>query len=118
MQESCDEREDQWLTPYTHNVLSNINHSQLLKDVVDFAQQHNLAEKLDKLQTGALLAQDPSLYDKFARLKATDPGLYASIYIPTTRDVQALEDEMGNPWHHKKQIPRTIILCSIGAAVQ
>ncbi|KAI4129182.1 MAG: hypothetical protein LQ347_003878 [Umbilicaria vellea] len=100
------------------NVLTNIGHKRLLEDVEDFAQQHNLADKLSKLQTGALLAQDPFLYADIAALKAKDPPSYASIYEPTTGDIQALRDELGNPWHHRKQIPRTIILCSIGAAVQ
>ncbi|KAA6411376.1 MAG: sugar transporter [Lasallia pustulata] len=112
------QREDNRRTPYTYNVLSGMNHAELLKDVDNFAQQHNLADKRSILQTGALLAQDRFLYDQITTLKASSPGVYDSLYTPTIRDVQALRDEISNPWHHKKQIPRTIVLCSIGAAVQ
>ena len=108
---------DRW-PPYTYNVLSGMKHPELLKDVDNFAQQHNLADKRSILQTGALLAQDPFVYDQITTLKASSPGVYDSLYTPTIRDVQAWRDEISNPWHHKKQIPRTVVLCSIGAAVQ
>ena len=95
-----------------------MSHAELLKDVEDFTNKHNMTKKLDILQTAALIAQNPSAYNRIEELKAADPILYASIYMPTIPDVEALQDELHNPWHHKQQIPRTIVLCSIGAAVQ
>lgn len=72
------------------------------------------------MQTGALIATKPKIWhdDGLEKLAEGHLEIYDSMYMPTDEDKEFLEDEQENPWHHKKQIPRTIILCSIGAAVQ
>lgn len=58
----------------------------------------------DLLVRGALVAQNPAEFESV-------PGL-------TDREAQALRDEVLRKWHHPKQMYLTVILCSVGAAVQ
>jgi hypothetical protein len=99
--------------------LHGIGHTDLLNGVRDFAQQKGLTEILPLLQTGALIAQDSTINrDQIEQLKQTEANIYGSVHTPTDEEAAALDKEKVQVWHHKKEIPRTIILCSIAAAVQ
>ncbi|KAI9856308.1 MAG: hypothetical protein M1813_009144 [Trichoglossum hirsutum] len=103
----------------TINVLHGISHINLLDGVKQFAEQKGLTGILPLLKTGALVAQDPTMdRDRIEQLKRTEADVYGSIHTLTEEEMTALRNERVQVWHHKKEIPRTIILCSIAAAVQ
>jgi hypothetical protein len=113
------ETRDDKTNPDTINVLHGISHINLLDGVEQFAEQKGLTGILPLLKTGALVAQDPTMdRDRIEQLKRTDADVYGSIHTPTEEEMTALHNERVQVWHHKKEIPRTIILCSIAAAVQ
>lgn len=78
--------------------------NQIIRDVEEFAQEYNVIYILPELKKGALVARDPTEFETVADL--TDPEL------------TALRDEVLHKWRQPKQLYFTIILCSIGAAVQ
>ncbi|KAI9716467.1 MAG: hypothetical protein M1812_005362 [Candelaria pacifica] len=100
------------------HVSNSIEHQELLKGVKRFAEEYKLQDSLDFLQTGALLSDDASIAPRIQELKEAQPDIYGSVHTPTEAELAALEDEKHNIWHHKREIPKTIILGSIAAAVQ
>lgn len=70
----------------------------------EFAQEYNVTDILPELKKGALVARDPAEFETLSDL--TEPEL------------NALRDEVLHKWRQPKQLYFTIILCSIGAAVQ
>ncbi|KAH0551784.1 hypothetical protein GP486_006999 [Trichoglossum hirsutum] len=113
-----DTRDDK-ADPAPINILYGISHINLLDGVKQFAEQKGLTGILPLLKTGALVAQDPTMNRvHIEQLKRTDADVYGSIHTPTEEEMTALDNERVQVWHHKKEIPRTIILCSIAAAVQ
>ena len=76
----------------------------MLRDVEDFAQEYNVTDILPELKKGALVARDPTEFESVSDL--------------TEREVTALRDEVLHKWRQPKALYFTIILCSIGAAVQ
>jgi hypothetical protein len=96
------------------------NRAALLQQVEHFAMQKGLngIGILGRLKTGALIAHDSTLDGQIGELIAQDPELYTNLHIPTRDELNALDDEKSNPWTHRKELRRTIILCSIAAAVQ
>ncbi|KAH6642760.1 hypothetical protein C7974DRAFT_108176 [Boeremia exigua] len=86
------------------NPLVGVPHETLMRDVEDFAREHDLEDIVDHLKKGALVAQDPNGYDNIAML--------------VEEDRQHLRFEQEHKWKHPFQLYVTIIVCSIGAAVQ
>jgi hypothetical protein len=75
-----------------------------MRDVEAFAREKELEDIVDLLKKGARVAQNPSAYDEIDEL--------------TVEEKQALEYESGHRWKHPLALYMTIIICSIGAAVQ
>ncbi|KAF2119071.1 hypothetical protein BDV96DRAFT_370210 [Lophiotrema nucula] len=86
------------------NPLSGIPYETLMRDVEDFATEKELTDLIPILKKGALVAQAPS---KFEELEILDDA-----------DRAALAKEKGHKWSHPLALYFTIIVCSIGAAVQ
>lgn len=86
------------------NPLADLTPAQVLRDVDEFAQEHALQEILPLLKKGALIARDPDNYQ-------TVPDL-------TEEDITAVDDEISHKWRQPWPLYFTIILCSVGAAVQ
>lgn len=63
-----------------------------------------MTDKLDLLQRGALVAQDPAEFE--------------SVEGMTSEELDALRNEVTHKWRQPKALYFTVILCSIGAAVQ
>ena len=84
--------------------MKGIPHDELLRQVEEFARRENLTEFLPELQKGALVAQSPGEWDNIPELDQSD------------RD--ALEYELFHKWKQPKDLWLTVILCSVGAAVQ
>lgn len=76
----------------------------MLRDVEEFAEEYNVTDILPELKKGALVARDPAEFETVADL--TEPEL------------TALRDEVLHKWRQPRSLYFTIILCSIGAAVQ
>ncbi|KAJ5103628.1 hypothetical protein N7532_004157 [Penicillium argentinense] len=86
------------------NPLADLSKSQVLHDVEKFANEYQVTDILPELKNGALVARDPADFESL-------PGL-------TETEVTALRDEVLHKWRQPKALYFTIILCSIGAAVQ
>ncbi|KAJ5167994.1 Major facilitator superfamily domain general substrate transporter [Penicillium canariense] len=86
------------------NPLADLSKSQVLRDVEVFANEYHVTEILPELKRGALVARDPTEFESVPDL--TEPEL------------TALRDEVLHKWRQPKSLYFTIILCSIGAAVQ
>ncbi|KAJ5094860.1 hypothetical protein N7456_010721 [Penicillium angulare] len=86
------------------NPLADLTKEQVLRDVEEFSQQHQLANILPELRKGALVARDPADFE-------TVPDL-------TETELSALRDEVLHKWRQPRALYFTIILCSVGAAVQ
>lgn len=84
--------------------MADLTKSQVIRGVEEFAQEYNLTDILPELKKGALVARDPEEFETLSDL--TEPEL------------NALRDEVLHKWRQPKQLYFTIILCSVGAAVQ
>lgn len=76
----------------------------MLRDVDQFANDHQLTDILPLLRKGALIARDPANFQ-------TVEGL-------TEVEAEAIRNEVLHRWRQPWSLYFTIILCSIGAAVQ
>lgn len=84
--------------------MADLSKKQVLKDVDEFATEYQLDHIRPLLQKGALVARDPAAFESVEGLTETE----------TT----AIRDEVLHKWRQPKALYFTIILCSIGAAVQ
>lgn len=78
-----------------------------MAQVEGFASEKGLTEYTDALKKGALVAQNPDTFENIGG----DQKL-------TKDEVDALKLEVTNKWRVPKILYMTIIVCSIGAAVQ
>lgn len=76
----------------------------MLQNVSDFAQEAGLVEHTALLQRGALVAQDPPAFEQISELEEPER--------------EALRNEVLHKWRQPKALYLTVILCSVGAAVQ
>lgn len=79
-------------------------HNELIADVENFAKEHNLVEITPLLIRGAQIAKDPPNFEAVEGI--TEP------------EKEAIRNEVLHKWRQPKALYFTIILCSIGAAVQ
>ncbi|EXJ92159.1 hypothetical protein A1O3_00709 [Capronia epimyces CBS 606.96] len=86
------------------NPLAHLTNEQVIKDVEDFSRSSGLEEYTPMLVKGALIAKDPPAFE-------TVPGL-------SEDEMEAIRNEVLHKWRQPRSLYFTIILCSIGAAVQ
>ncbi|RDW86539.1 sugar porter family MFS transporter [Aspergillus mulundensis] len=86
------------------NPLSHLTEAQVLRDVEQFARDNELTDLLPDLRKGSLIARDP---ENFRAI----PGVGAE-------DIRIIEHETKHKWRQPRALYFSIILCSIGAAVQ
>ncbi|KAF9782974.1 hypothetical protein BJ322DRAFT_1100771 [Thelephora terrestris] len=86
------------------NPLAGIPKAQLMTDVERFVEDREMADISALLKKGALVAQDP---DSFESIEELDED-----------EKIALRREITHKWSQPRLLYVTIILCSIGAAVQ
>ncbi|ANB11782.1 myo-inositol transporter ITR2 [Sugiyamaella lignohabitans] len=86
------------------NPLAGIDRETLLSRVRTFAKEKGLEDKIPQLEKGALVAQDPENFESLSDLDDDEKRI--------------LQQEVDHKWHHPKAMYWTIIVCSIGAAVQ
>ena len=86
------------------NPLAHVPHNELIADVEQFAKDNNLVEMTPLLIRGAFVAKDPPAFESVEGI--TEP------------EKDAIRNEVLHKWRQPKALYFTIILCSIGAAVQ
>ena len=84
--------------------MAGIPRATLLQNVEDFARDANMTDQLPLLQKAALVAQDPPSFESVEELDDAE------------RD--ALRNEVLHKWRQPTALYFTVILCSVGAAVQ
>ena len=77
---------------------------ELNRDVEQFAKDNELIDIVDLLRKGAFVAKDPPAFESVEGL--------------TDDEKTAIRNEVLHKWRQPKSLFFTIILCSIGAAVQ
>ncbi|KAF8503867.1 hypothetical protein JB92DRAFT_3084245 [Gautieria morchelliformis] len=92
------------LSARIRNPLAGIPRDQLLADVEKFAQRENLTDISSLLQKGALVAQNPPEFESIDELDESER--------------EALRNEVVHKWRQPFALYMTVILCSVGAAVQ
>ena len=75
-----------------------------MQDVKEFAEEKGMADKTELIQKGALIAQDASNFE--------------NISILSEEEKEVLRYEADHRWKHPLRLYVTIIVCSVGAAVQ
>lgn len=75
-----------------------------MKDVEQFAEEKGLSEHVELIKRGAQIAQDPGNFENLRDL--------------SEEEKDAIRFEADHKWKHPWRLYFTIIVCSIGAAVQ
>ncbi|KAI4179825.1 MAG: hypothetical protein L6R41_007620 [Letrouitia leprolyta] len=91
-------------TDRIQNPLAGIPRATLLKNVEDFANEVGMADHIPLIQRGALVAQNPPAFEQLEELDDLEKD--------------ALRNEVLHKWRQPWPLYFTVILCSIGAAVQ
>lgn len=86
------------------NPLAGVPREQLLRDVEDFCQQHDLMEHVENMKKGALAAQSPWDIHNIPEL--------------TPEDVHILEHEQTHKWDQPWRLYWLVSMASLAAAVQ
>lgn len=86
------------------NPLAHLSHDALMRDVDEFAREYSLDHVIPLLRKGALVAQNPAAFESVEGIDETE--------------IAALRDEVLHKWRQPRALYFTVILCSIGAAVQ
>jgi MFS family permease len=86
------------------NPLAAIGKTDLLAQVSQFCAENGLQDKEAAFQKGALVAQNPHLFEELEEL--------------TEDDKHHLRREITNPWRLPKALYFTIAVCSLGSAIQ
>lgn len=76
----------------------------MFEDVEAYAQENQLTDITELLKKGALVAQNPDYPENIVELDQ--------------HDIDILQKEKTNRWHHPKTLYFTIVMGSIGAAIQ
>ncbi|KAH6663700.1 sugar transporter [Halenospora varia] len=87
-----------------HNPLAGIPRETLIQNVEEFAAEYGMQEIVPLLRKGALVAQDPGNFEQLDELSSAE--------------LDALRNETLHKWRQPRALYMTVILCSIGAAVQ
>ena len=86
------------------NPLASLPKATIVRDVEEFAKANDLADITPLLIKGALIAKDPPAFES---VEGMEPY-----------EVEAIRNEVLHKWRQPKALFFTIILCSVGAAVQ
>ncbi|KAF8527257.1 hypothetical protein JB92DRAFT_2868261 [Gautieria morchelliformis] len=92
------------LSARIRNPLAGISRKRLMADVDKFAQEQNMTDISFLLRKGALVAQNPPAFESIEGLDENER--------------EALRNEVVHKWSQPRALYLTVILCSVGAAVQ
>jgi len=86
------------------NPLQGLSHEQLMADGEAFARDYGLAHLTEEFKKGALIAQNPAVFETLPLL--------------TEQDKAILRRELTHKWDQPLTLYYLVILCSVAAAVQ
>lgn len=86
------------------NPLAHLSVEEITHDVNVFCDTHGFVDERELIVKGALIAKDPVAFESV-------PGI-------TDEEIHAIRNEVLHKWRQPRLLYFTIILCSIGAAVQ
>lgn len=86
------------------NPLAGRSHDRLISEGEAFASKYGMEDLTEEFRKGALLAQDPSAFDK--------------LDILTEEDKADLRKEITHKWSQPGRLYALVICCSVAAAVQ
>ncbi|KAK7035227.1 hypothetical protein VNI00_011994 [Paramarasmius palmivorus] len=86
------------------NPLSGVPHERLIEEAKVFAETHGMEDLVLDFQKGALVAQDPTMFETLSML--------------TEEDKEVLRRETTHRWSHPVTLYYLVVLCSMAAAVQ
>ncbi|OCK80664.1 MFS transporter [Lepidopterella palustris CBS 459.81] len=92
------------MCPRIQNPLAHLTQEELVRDVDIFVQENGFQDVQPLLIKGALVAKDPPAFESVAGI--------------TEDEKNAIRNEVLHKWRQPRLLYFTIILCSIGAAVQ
>jgi hypothetical protein len=104
MKEHADPALNQNLNAKLANPLSGIPHDRLIEEAKVFAETHGMEDLVLDFQKGALVAQDPTMYETMSML--------------TEEDKEVLRRETTHKWSQPVTLYYLVVLCSMAAAVQ
>ncbi|KAI0267080.1 hypothetical protein BC834DRAFT_822948 [Gloeopeniophorella convolvens] len=86
------------------NPLAGLSHDQLIADGAEFARTHGLEHLVEEFKKGALVAQDPLVFESLPYLTEADKNIFRR--------------EITHRWDQPKTLYYLVILCSVAACVQ
>ena len=86
------------------NPLAQFSRNEVLQQIDDFANEMELTDFLPVLRKGALVARNPAAFESVEELDENER--------------MALENEVLHKWRQPKALYLTVVICSVGAAVQ
>lgn len=92
------------MTAKIMNPLAGLSEQEIRDDVTVFANENGMNDRLELLIKGALVAKNPSAFEEV-------PGI-------TEVEKDGIRNEVLHKWRQPFKLYFTIVLCSIGAAVQ
>lgn len=92
------------ITAKIKNPLAHLTPDEVIADVDQFVRANGFENERDMIVKGALIARDPTEFESV-------PGI-------TIEETEAIRNEVLHRWKQPVSLYFTIILCSIGAAVQ
>lgn len=91
-------------------------------EVVDKAEKFVKAKGLNKFmrlfKTAALIIHHPDDYESINDPNKNKTFDYANLHFLGEEELEFLRDEKTKRWHQPRELYWTVILCSVGAAVQ
>ncbi len=100
------------------NPLAPLSHRQVLEEVEQFVNEKALNKFMRLFKTAALVAHNPREYESINALIQKDPAKYDSVRPLDEEELEALGNESIKRFKHPRELYWTIVLCSVGAALQ
>jgi len=84
-----------------------------------FMREKNLPPRdLDYFKLGAILAQKPDAITNMKEIISAHRDAYGDVRDLDRDELDHLENEVDSPWSQPTKLYLTIVICSVGAAVQ
>ena len=100
------------------NPLASFSTSEVLEEVEEFVKEKGLDKFMRLFKMAALVAHDPTDYESINDRIATNELDYNSLRLLEDEELEFLRDEHDKRFRHPRELYWTIVLCSVGAAVQ
>ena len=101
------------------NYLTRPSDVEVLQQVEDFVTEKGLTKFMRLFKTAALVAHHPKDFEHINDPIATGEFDYANLRPLEEEELEYLRTEQDHKrWHHPRELYWTVVVCSVGAAVQ